>query len=98
MRRIYYSHMRYELTARASSSIYLFHSEVPVELFQGDEAFGEVFVIHLLVEDSHVFLAEQVGTHDVETGTLLCELHTALRAEVLQCDILRENTRNAVVY
>ena len=52
-------------------------------------------MIHLLVEDSHVFLAEQVGAHDMETSTLFCELHTALRAEVLQCDILRENTRNA---
>ena len=51
--------------------LYLFNSEVPVELFQGDEAFGEIFKIHLLVKDSDLLLTEKVGTEDVETSTLL---------------------------
>ena len=47
-------------------------------------------MIHLLIKDSYVLLAEQVGTGDVETSTLFCDFHTTHRAELLQRDILRE--------
>ena len=47
-------------------------------------------MIHLLIKDSYVLLAEQVGTGNVETSTLFCDFHTTHRAELLQSDILRE--------
>ena len=47
---------------------YLLSTQIPVELLERDETLGEVLVVHLLVKDTHVFLTEEVGTHNVEPG------------------------------
>ena len=47
---------------------YLLSMQIPVELLERDETLGEVLVVHLLVKDTHVFLTEEVGTHNVEPG------------------------------
>ena len=47
-------------------------------------------MVHLLVKNVDFFLTKKIGTENVETGTLLSELHTSLGAEMLQRDILRD--------
>ena len=70
---------RITLGYRLLTLMNLLNSEISVELLQGNERLGEVFVVHLLIKHRDLFFTQQIGAENVKSSTLFSQFNTTLR-------------------